>query len=202
MNTPSLHSTVGLAIETVTGARAETALPALARLRIEVFRAFPYLYDGEEAYERDYLRTYVKVPGAAIVLAKDGERIVGASTCLPLAAETENVQKPFREAGLDISRIFYFGESVLLPDYRGRGIGVAFFKAREAQAAGFKTTCFCAVQRPAEHPLRPEDYVPLDAFWHHRGYRRRDDLFCFMSWRDIGEAAETKKKLIFWTKNL
>ncbi len=202
MNTPVSQTTSGLSIETVSGPEAETALPALARLRIEVFRAFPYLYEGNAAYEHDYLRTYVKVPGAAIVLAKAGERIVGASTCLPLSAETPNVQRPFREAGMDVSRIFYFGESVLLPEYRGRGAGVAFFKAREAQAQGYATTCFCAVQRPKEHPLRPKDYVPLDEFWHHRGYRRRDDLFCFMSWRDIGEAAETEKKLIFWTKTL
>ncbi len=199
MNT---KATSGLTIETVTGPEAASALPALARLRIEIFRAFPYLYEGDEAYERDYLRSYVNVPGAAIVLAKDGSRIVGAATCLPLAAETGNVQKPFIEAGMDLSRLFYFGESVLDPAYRGRGIGVAFFKAREAQAAGYQTTCFCAVQRPADHPLRPKTYVPLDEFWRHRGYQRRDDLFCFMSWRDIGEAAQTQKKLIFWTKHL
>ena len=96
---------------------------------------------------------------------KGWQRIVGAATCLPLAAETPNVQKPFIEAGMDLSRLFYFGESVLDPAYRGRGIGVAFFKAREAQAAGYQTTCFCAVQRPADHPLRPKTYVPLDEFW-------------------------------------
>ncbi|HTQ70755.1 MAG TPA: GNAT family N-acetyltransferase [Acidocella sp.] len=199
-----MHTTTtsGLTIETVTGLEAASALPALARLRIEIFRAFPYLYEGDEASERDYLRSYVNVPGAAIVLAKDGSRIVGAATCLPLAAETGNVQKPFIEAGMNLSRLFYFGESVLDPAYRGRGIGVAFFKAREARAAGYQTTCFCAVQRPADHPLRPKTYVPLDEFWRHRGYQRRDDLFCFMSWRDIGEAAQTQKKLIFWTKHL
>lgn len=202
MTIPALPSASGLTIETVSGQEAETALPSLARLRIEVFRAFPYLYQGNETYERRYLRSYVNVPGAAIVLAKDGERIVGASTCLPLAAETANVQQPFLDAGRDVTRIFYFGESVLLPEYRGRGVGVAFFKAREAQAAGYDTTCFCAVQRLASHPLRPRDYVPLDEFWRRRGYQRRDDLFCFMSWRDIGETAETEKKLTFWTKTL
>lgn len=191
-----------ITIETVSGTAAESALPDLARLRVSVFRSFPYLYDGDEAYERDYLRTYVKVPGAAIVLAKHEGRIVGASTCLPLTAETPNVQKPFLDQGMDISRVFYFGESVLDADYRGQGIGVTFFKAREAQAAGYATTCFCAVQRPADHPLRPQNYVPLDEFWHHRGYLRREDLFCFMSWKDIGQAAETQKKLVFWTKTL
>lgn len=191
-----------LTIETLSGPAAKSALPALAKLRIEVFRAFPYLYEGDEAYERTYLRTYLEVPGAAIVLAKDEGQIVGASTCLPLAAETPNVQQPFLNARLDISRILYFGESVLLPAYRGRGVGVAFFKAREAQATGYETTCFCAVQRPSNHKLRPKDYVPLDEFWRRRGYQRHDNLVCSMSWRDIGEASDTTKHLTFWTKTL
>jgi GNAT superfamily N-acetyltransferase len=167
-----------------------------------VFHEFPYLYEGDAAYELNYLRVYANTPGAAVIVARDGAHVVGASTCLPLSAETPNVQKPFLEAGMDISRIFYFGESVLEADYRGQGIGVAFFAAREAQAAGFATTAFCAVQRPSDHPLRPADYIPLDEFWTHRGYTKRPELLCRMSWRDVGEAAESEKTLMFWTKDL
>jgi len=136
------------------------------------------------------------------VVARDGDKIIGASTCLPLAAETANVQKPFLDAGMDVSGIFYFGESVLEAEYRGRGLGVAFFKAREAQAAGFATTAFCAVQRPGNHPLRPKDYMPLDGFWRHRGYLPCPALTCRMSWRDVGQAQESEKTLMFWTKDL
>ncbi len=112
------------------------------------------------------------------------------------------MKKPFLDAGIDISRIFYFGESVLEKAYRGQGIGIAFFQGREAQAAGYVTTAFCAVIRPPDHPLRPKEYVPLDEFWRHRGYRPRPGLVCSMSWRDIGESAETQKHLQFWTKDL
>ncbi len=167
-----------------------------------MFRDFPYLYNGDIANEQNYLRVYADTLGAAIIVARDGARIVGVSTCLPLAAETASVQQPFHAAGMDVSRIFYFGESVLESAYRGRGIGVEFFAAREAQAAGYAMTAFCAVQRPANHPLRPKNYVPLDAFWHYRGYRPRPDLVCTMSWRDIGESAQTPKTLMFWTKAL
>ena len=38
-------------------------LPALAGLRIEVFRAYPYLYEGSLAYEQDYLRGYAETEG-------------------------------------------------------------------------------------------------------------------------------------------
>jgi hypothetical protein len=34
----------------------------LAQLRITVFREFPYLYDGDLAYEQNYLRTYLDCP--------------------------------------------------------------------------------------------------------------------------------------------
>ncbi|WBO60379.1 GNAT family N-acetyltransferase [Acidocella sp. MX-AZ03] len=124
-----------LELETVTGEEAQAALPDLARLRIEVFREFPYLYDGDEAHERDYLQTYVRVKGAAIVLARIGERIVGAATCLPLSAETQAVKTPFLEAGIDISDIFYFGESVLEKAYRGRGLGLGFSSRASARPA-------------------------------------------------------------------
>lgn len=167
-----------------------------------MFREFPYLYDGDFAYEEKYLRIYAETPGAVLIIARDENRIVGASSSLPLAAEMNTVQKPFLEAGLDISKIFYFGESVLEAPYRGRGIGVAFFQAREVQAAGYEMTAFCAVERPDDHPLRPKNYVDLHEFWHHRGYRQRPELVCTMLWRDVGEAEETVKRLKIWTKDL
>jgi len=194
-----------LRIETLTGAAVLPALPALARLRITVFRAWPYLYDGDEAYERDYLRTYAESPGAAVIVARDGETAVGAATCLPLAEEEENIQAPFLARGLDPARFFYFGESVLLPAYRGRGAGVAFFAQREAHARRVSDSdfaCFCAVTRPEDHPARPERYVPLDAFWRRRGFVPMADLACTMRWRDLGAAADSDKQLRFWGKSL
>lgn len=179
-------------------------LPELARLRISVFHEFPYLYDGDAAYEQTYLRVYAQAPGAAVIVARDGGKIIGASTCLPLTAETANVQKPFLDAGEDISKVFYFGESVLEQAYRGQGIGVHFFDARETQAraTGHPVTAFCAVRRPADHPLRPAGYVPLDEFWRHRGYTKRPALSCTMSWRDIGEREPSEKIMDFWTRTL
>ena len=75
-----------LRLETLTGDAILPHLPALARLRIAVFRDWPYLYDGDEGYERDYLATYARAPGAAVVIAFAGAEPVGASTCLPLLA--------------------------------------------------------------------------------------------------------------------
>jgi len=192
-------------IRTVAGDELVAAIPALARLRMTVFRDYPYLYDGSEAYETGYLRTYASCDAAMAVLACEGEAIVGASTGIPMAHETAAFREPFARLGLDPARIFYCGESVLLPEYRGRGIYRAFFRGREDWArrlGGFTQICFCAVQRPADHPLRPRDYVPLDAAWRHFGYAPEPGLTMQLAWKDIDRDADTEHTMRFWFKAL
>jgi len=192
-------------IKRLRGTSIQLYIPELARLRIRVFREFPYLYAGDADYEARYLRTYTDSPDSVVVLVFDDERIVGASTGLPLADETDNVIAPFRQAGMDVAHIFYFGESVLLPEYRGHGLGVRFFEEREAHArelGRFDLACFCAVDRPADHPRRPADYVPLDRFWEKRGYTRHPELTAEFSWQDLDERGESTKPMTFWLKSL
>ncbi len=194
-----------LRVAPLTGDALAAALPDLARLRITVFRDWPYLYDGTLGYESGYIQRFAQSPGAVIVAAYDGDRIVGAATASPMVGHADEFAEPFRQRGYDIARIFYFGESVLLADYRGRGIGHAFFDQREAHAraqGGFTHTTFCGVVRPDDHPRKPADYVPLDAFWTKRGYRKMDGLVGAFSWRDIGEPEDTKKPMQFWMKAL
>ena len=187
------------------GEALRPVIPALASLRVRVFRAWPYLYDGDEAYEEHYLQSYIRSERAAVILARDGNTVIGASTCLPMTDETPNVQAPFLARSWDPANFFYFGESVLLPEYRGRGLGVTFFEKREEHAKSV-SECdyagFCSVARSDDHPARPKDFTKLDAFWTHRGFTRRPDLVCRMSWKDVGEAGETEKDLVFWLKSL
>jgi GNAT superfamily N-acetyltransferase len=177
---------------------------ALASLRITVFRDYPYLYDGDPDYERRYLAAYTDEPGAIVIGAFEGARLVGAATATPLANHFDAFAEPFRLRGLDVGTFFYFGESVLLPAYRGQGVGVRFFEEREAAAleAGFAHTVFSAVVRPPDHPMRPHGYQPLDGFWRRRGYERIDGLVTEFSWRDLGEAEETLKRMEYWAKPL
>jgi len=195
---------MALKIHTLSGPDLLAHLDDLARLRIAVFRDWPYLYEGSLEYERGYIQRYANARTGTIVVAMDGEFVVGAATALALDEEMPDVKAPFLKAGMDLAPIFYFGESVLLPRYRGRRIGVRFFEQREeaARAHGRRICAFCAVQRPADHPARPQDYVPLDEFWRHRGYAPRPDLVSEFSWRDIGEAAATPKPMQYWLKDL
>ena len=103
-----------------------------------------------------------------------------------------------------MNQIFYCAESVLLRDYRGLGIGHAFFDAREAHARklGLAFSAFCSVIRPADHPARPGNYRPLDDFWRKRGYEPLPGVTARFSWKDLGEATDTEKTLQFWMRRL
>lgn len=194
-----------LELKRLSGAALKQYIPELASLRIEVFRDFPYLYDGDTEYEAKYLQTYIQCPESVIVLAFDGDKVVGASTGIPLKFETEEVKAPFLKAGLNIDKIFYCGESVLISKYRGKGAGVAFFDHREDHArelGGYEFSCFCGVQRTDDHPRRPIGYKPLDNFWRKRGYEKHPELQTTFSWKEIGEAYESPKPMTFWMKSL
>jgi GNAT superfamily N-acetyltransferase len=180
-------------------------LDAVARLRIAVFRDWPYLYAGDLDYERGYLQAYARSPDSVFVLAFDGDAVVGASTGLPLADDTDQFQRPFRDAGRAVDDVFYFGESVLLPVYRGRGLGHRFFDEREAHAAAlgrFAWTGFCAVDRHPADPRRPAGHRGNEAFWAKRGYLRQPGLTVHLAWQEIGEPAPTDKPLTFWLRPL
>lgn len=194
-----------LRVASLTGTALQDGIAAAGRLRIAVFRHWPYLYDGSMDYESEYLSKFATAEGAVIVAAYDSETIVGCATAAPLAEVEEEFSAPFRARGWDISRLFYCGESVLLPEYRGRGLGHAFFDHREAQAqslGGFAHSTFCAVVRQPQHPLRPGDYVPLDAFWSKRGYARAEGVTTHFTWKDVDQEAETAKLMQFWMKPL
>lgn len=194
-----------LRLERLSGEQLSHYIPELAQLRITVFHDYPYLYDGDLDYEQRYLKTYTEAPDSVIVLAFDGNKVVGASTGIPLKHETDEVKQPFINAGYAIDKVFYCGESVLLSDYRGQGAGVAFFEHREAHASeigGFEYSCFCGVQRPEDHPRRPADYVPLDHFWRKRGYEKQPELNTTFHWKELDEMAESPKPMTFWMKKL
>lgn len=195
----------GVRIEAVPGDALDAAsLEAVARLRIAVFRDWPYLYDGDPGYETRYLATYTRSPRSVFVLARAGDAIVGASTGLPLADEEPAFRAPFEAQGPAVDDVFYCGESVLLPAWRGRGIGHAFFDAREAhaRALGLRWTAFAAVDRDPSDARRPEAHRGHHAFWSARGYVRQPGLTMRLAWKEHGEAVETEKPLTFWLRPL
>lgn len=191
-------------VAALTGPALVAALPELARLRIAVFRDYPYLYDGDPGYEEQYLAAYEASRGAIIVGAFAGDELVGAATGAPMEDHAQAFSAPFAGRGHDLRDIFYLGESVLLPQWRGRGIGHAFFDHREARARelGRRWSCFCAVVRADDHPARPADYRPLDPLWIKRGYVPVPGLIASFPWKEVDAAGSTDKPMQCWMRAL
>ncbi|PCD78128.1 GNAT family N-acetyltransferase [Pseudothioclava arenosa] len=195
---------MALEIRTLTGPALDAALDDVARLRIAVFRDWPYIYDGSLDYERRYLESYRNSEAAVVVGAFDGARLVGAATGTLLEDHSDDFAAAFAPTGLKLQDVFYCAESVLLPEYRGQGAGHAFFDAREAhaRALGRSFSAFCSVIRPADHPLRPASYRPLDPFWRARVYAPMPGVVARFRWTDLGDAEQTEKQLQFWGRAL
>ncbi|GAB3247892.1 GNAT family N-acetyltransferase [Larkinella harenae] len=194
-----------LSFLTKRGREIESVFDGLAALRITVFHDYPYLYEGNVEYEKSYLNTYAQADRSFLFAVYDGPDMVGATTCIPLCDETADVRKPFEEAGFNLDTIFYFGESILLPEYRGHGLGHRFFDEREAHAHSFgtfQTACFSSVERDENHPAKPSDYRPNDAFWIKRGYKKEPSLRSIMEWPDLGKSVSSPKPMVYWVRSL
>ena len=189
-------------IKALRGKEIEPWLNDFAALRMTVFRDWPYLYDGSFAYEREYLKPYLADPTAVVVGAFDKGKMIGAATASALSGHKADFAEAFKGHPMSLERVYYLAESVLLPDYRGQGIGHRFFDHREeaAKAQGFGTTAFCAVLRPQSHLLCPQGARSLEPFWRGRGYEPLDGVIARFNWQDVGEAQETEKELQFWAR--
>lgn len=195
---------MSLRFDTLSGSEIADVIDHVADLRISVFREWPYLYAGDRAYEQTYLRNYATTSDAIVVIARDGERIVGASTGLPIKTADPALADVFRHTHMDLAAIFYCAESVLLPEFRGQGAGHRFFDLREAhaRALGYRYAAFCSVIRPDTHPARPDGHRPLDGFWRARGYTPCEGAVAHLAWRDLDSPAESLKPLQFWMRIL
>lgn len=187
------------------GSQAHFHVTDLANLRMQVFREFPYLYEGDIEYEKNYLKTYFTSPKSFVALCYDEQKVIGACTAILLSEEQAEFQTPFLNKGFDPKTVCYFGESVLLSDYRGKGIGNRFMDLRlnfAQEFPGVNLAAFCAVIRDEHHPLRPKNYSPLDGFWRKRGFEKMPDFITEYSWRDVGDNSESPKKMQFWSKKI
>ena len=176
----------------------------IAQLRIEIFKEFPYLYQGSFDYERNYLCRYIEASDSLVCLVKQGDIIAGMTTAISLAQEDQDIKGQYQEQGYIPEHTCYFGESIIKKEYRNYGVGKQFFKIREEFAIEnipkLKHTTFCAVKRDHSHPLRPENYFDLSEFWSKQGYQKTESHIK-MKWKDINKDKEDYKKLMIWKKS-
>lgn len=185
------------------GPDAQKYLRPLAELRLSIFWEYPYLYEGSLEYEEKYLSTYFNCAQSFILLLKDEDKIVGATTAIIAEAEEDNFKNAFIEKKLNPHEGVYFGESLLLPQYRGQGFGKIFFQERELFAKGLNRlwVSFCAVVRE-NHPMRPPEYQGHEGMWTYLGYSPLEGMTTYYEWKDRGQTQPSKKLMQYWFKKL
>ena len=190
--------------ELLRGEAIRPHLDTIAGLRIGIFQEFPYLYRGEAEYERKYLSVYADSPDGLAILARDGDVLAGAVTALPMGDEAEALAAPVRDALGDLDKVFYVGELLFLPPYRGIGLGSDLIARVEelVRATGRFTSLTCAtIVRPADHPQRPNGFIPIDRFLARTGFTRMDGVIATFDWPEL-DGVSIPHTMEYWIKPL
>ncbi|MCI5052765.1 MAG: GNAT family N-acetyltransferase [Simkaniaceae bacterium] len=171
-------------------------IPHLAELRMEVFREYPYLYDGELEYEMAYLSQYQEAERSFFVLAKEGDRVIGAISGIPVEESFDGCKDAFETRGLDSSKTLYLGEIVLQKSYRMNHIGTELYRAFEnfAREAGYTSIAACMVVK--------EKSTFVDVAAAHRGFKKIEGFVGEYEWKEVGAEESTMHPMQFWIKEL
>lgn len=203
-NVPTCRTETELTIKAFSGEDARLYWQQIAKLRIEMFKEFPYLYEGTYEYEKEYLETYFKSKNSVILLVFDADDLVGFSNAIPLVEEMKEIQEPFLRMGIDIGAHLYVGEVMIQPPYRGRGLLRKFFEYHDASAV--KQNCskivLMTVNRSDDHPCRPKNYNSPDPIWEHFGYHRLPEMDISMVWKQVDTHKDEVNRLALWQKHI
>lgn len=183
----------------IQGTALEDLAPFLGQLRIGTFRSYPYLYAGTMENERKYTTAFARSDHAFLCLAMDGESFGGLTTASPLDIDLQ-------QHGLNARDFVYIGEVIVDPRYRQRGIAQELMRctAMEAKNKGFLYTCFFCVERPEDHPQRPQDYRCPDPLWLRLGYQKTGIRMPF-TWNTINaEGFDNPQEnwMVLWISSL
>jgi len=186
----------------IRGQEIENHIDQLGRFRIEIFREYPYLYDGDLDYERAYLNRYSRDTESFLLVIHDRLGFVGICTGMPLSGEDPDFRNAF--VGESINEIYYIGEVMLRKDARGKKMGSKLFSTALSliDSKKYKRVSLCTVDRGSNHPQCPESYCSPDYLWKKYGFEKSAHLVAFLSWKDIGQTTETKKTMNIWFKEL
>lgn len=188
----------------LTGKAVAEHLEALAALRLDIFEAFPYLYRGRREDELAYLAGYAEKPGSCVILAEDAGEVIGAATGMPLAQEGAALRDPFAATPHALAGIYYVGEMLFRPAYRSGGLGqrlLARLESRVRALGGFRQLTCATVERPADHPLRPSDFVPIERFLARTGFLPLPGVTTHFSWIEV-DGVKRDHSMQFWMKHL
>jgi GNAT superfamily N-acetyltransferase len=188
----------------LTGSAVAAQLEALAALRLDIFEEFPYLYRGRREDELAYLAGYAEKPGACVILAEHAGAVIGAATGMPLVQEEALLRAPFAASPYPLEESYYVGELLFRPAYRNGGLGQRFLVGMEGQVralGGFRRLVCATVERPADHPRRPVDFIPIERFLARTGFVGLPGVITHFTWLEV-DGVRRDHVMQFWMKDL
>lgn len=191
------------------GEHIKKFISCVSQLRLDMFREFPYLYQGTYEYEKKYMEGYANNSKSMLGLAYAEKTLAGVFTGMPLISDSEIVKDSkllFIANNIDPSSYYYYGEVLVLPQFRRLRLPNLLSSRMdfEAKNMGFDNACFMAVSRSDDHPLKPKEYVKPDKLWERYGYKKMN-LCAKYHWPTIHSDASVKDEeniLEYWHKPL
>jgi ribosomal protein S18 acetylase RimI-like enzyme len=196
-------------IDIFVGKETAKYIDIVSEWRIKLFREYPYLYVGDIEYEKKYMQGHATDKQAMIAIAKVDGMLAGFSTGFPLISDSEivaDVKKLVSQAGDDIADYYYYGEIMVLPEFRGRGLASMLYTAQDnlIKSWEFKHVCISTVVQEENHPLKPAGYKSTEGMFEHMGFVK-NKLMINYPWPTIQHDQSIKEvnhQLACWTKSL
>lgn len=197
-------------ITVLLGLQLLSIINTISDWRIKEFKEYPYLYEGNLEYEKDYSNAYVKTDKSSAAVAYDNDTVVGFLTGIPLIEDKEtfpDTEREFVKYGFDPKTFYYFGEIIVDPQYRHKGIASKLFTILEnkvSQELGYKNVCFITIEHPENHPLKPTDYQDSSVIWQHLGYEKKDIKvsIVYPTIQPDGSVQNKENVMVYWVKKL
>ena len=192
-------------IRTYSGESLATEIGVLADFRLRYFREFPYLYVGTEVSEREHIAEYIANPTARLIIARDGVKIIGVAIGTMLSTESDilhRIAEPLQQLGIVTEQCYYFGEMIIVPEERSKGIGKQMLEALKdaGREQGAERFCFLSVAREPDDVRRPADYFDSVMIFHRFGFEKTDISVTF-EWATIqadGSVKKSPNRLDLW----
>lgn len=195
--------------EYLIGKAMQNYIQKVSELRIQEFQNYPYLYKGNLEYEKEYMLGFSSDPHSCLGLAKYENEIIGISTGMPLKSEADilkDAENVYHNANRDPCLYYYFGEFIILPQYRGKGIAKHLSLGMESVARKFKYSriCLLTVLRSDDDQRKPTNYKSIDPICYALGFKP-DKLSIDYHWPTIlenGDVKDVLNPMIFWSKEI
>ena len=177
----------------------------IIQLRIQLFKGWPYLYEGSLEYEESYFEGYVSSDLSTAVLVLDHDQVVGCAIGLPVAESLKEIGQIFKDQGQPSGKSYYLSDLLLQEEYRGKKIGQNMVQTLEKAVMGlqdFSAIYLCEIVRDPKDSRKPPHLHSLDKFWDKQGYEIVPDWLIQLKWLEVGAKKPISHDLRFRKKTM